>query len=220
MIFLNYKTYEKGTGQAALAMSKIVEEVSINTGIKVIPLLQPTDILEVSKNIKIDVWSQKVDPVNYGAHTGSVLPESVVSGGAVGTILNHSECRYDSIETLIKAHLRAKEVGLKTLIFAKDLDELEKLVNLKPDYLSYEPPGLIGSKDISVATAEPDIIRKAFEITEKSGIPLIVGAGVHSSADVEKCLALGALGVAVASDVMMSDDPRRDLLDLASGFKL
>ncbi len=219
MIFLNYKTYEKGTGQAALAMSKIVEEVSINTGIKVIPLLQPTDILEVSKNIKIDVWSQKVDPINYGAHTGSILPESVVSGGAVGTILNHSECRYDSIETLIKAHQRAREVGLKTLIFTKDLEELEKVLDLKPDFVSYEPPALIGSKDISVATAEPEIISKAVVISKSFDIPLIVGAGVHSKSDVKKCIELGAAGIAVASDVMMSDNPKEELLDLVDGFK-
>lgn len=218
MIFLNYKTYESGTGNAALTMSKIVDSVSKETGVKIIPILQPTDISDVSNKIEIEVWAQKIDPVTFGAHTGSILPESVKADGAAGTVLNHSEGRFESFEILKKAHERAREVGLKTLIFAKDLEELERISDLNPDYISYEPPSLIGSKDISVATAEPDVIAKAYLISQKTGIPLIVGAGVHSFLDIKKCLELGAVGVAVASDVMNSDNPKEELLDLAKGF--
>lgn len=219
MIFLNFKTYESGTGDTALAMAKIAEEASHLSGVKIIPVVQVVDIREVVSNVSIEVWAQKVDPVTFGAHTGAVLPESVVEDGAVGTVLNHSENRFGDFETLTKAHDRAREVGLKTLIFAKDIDELKKVATLKPDYISYEPPSLIGSKDISVATAEPDIIAKASEISKKSGIPLIVGAGVHSSLDVKKCLELGAIGIAVASDVMMADNPKQELLELTQGFR-
>lgn len=218
MIFLNFKTYKSGTGDLALSMAKIVEEVSNDSGIKIISIVQPTDIREVVLEVSTDVWSQKVDAVEYGAHTGSILSESVADDGAIGTVLNHSEDRFSDFETLSKAHDRAKEVGLKTLIFTKDLEELEKATSLKPDYISYEPPSLIGSKDVSVATAEPDIIAKASEISKKSGIPLIVGAGVHSSEDVRKCLELGAVGVAVASDVMNAVDPKKELMDLCLGF--
>ncbi|MFZ3301544.1 MAG: triose-phosphate isomerase [Microgenomates group bacterium] len=219
MIFLNFKTYESGTGDTALAMSKIVEEVSLLTDIKIIPVVQTSDIREIVSNIAIEVWTQKIDPVTYGAHTGSILPESVLEDGARGTFLNHSENRFVDFETLKKAHDRAREVGLKTLVFAKDIKELEKVCSLKPDYISYEPPALIGSKDKSVASAEPEIIAKAVEISKKSGIPLIVGAGVHSEEDVRTCIELGAMGIAVASDVMMANNPRAELLDLVEGFK-
>jgi len=218
MIFLNFKTYESGTGDIAIAMSKIVEEVSLSTGTKIIPVVQVADIREVVSSVSIEVWSQKIDPVTFGAHTGSVLPESVLEDGARGTFLNHSENRFSDFETLTKAHDRAKEVGLKTLIFAKDIEELVKVASLKPDHISYEPPALIGSKDKSVATAEQDIIAKAVEISKKTGIPLIVGAGVHSEEDVRTCIELGAVGIAVASDVMMADNPRAELLDLVKGF--
>lgn len=218
MIFLNFKTYESGTGDTALAMSAIVEEVSHLSGIKIIPVVQVADIREVVSSVAIEVWTQKIDPVTYGAHTGSILPESVLEDGARGTFLNHSENRFSDFETLSKAHERAREVGLKTLIFAKDIKELEKITSLKPDFISYEPPALIGSKDKSVATAEPDIISKAAEISRKSGIPLIVGAGVHSEEDVRTCLELGAVGVAVASDVMNATDPKKELMDLCLGF--
>jgi len=219
MIFLNYKTYESGTGNKAVLVSKMVEEVSHSSGIKIIPVVQVNDIKEIVSSVFIEIWSQKVDAVEYGAHTGSVLPESVVEDGAMGTVLNHSENRLPDFETLAKTHDRAREVGLKTLVFAKDLGELEKVASLNPDYISYEPPSLIGSKDVSVATAEPEIIAKAAEISKKSGIPLIVGAGVHSAEDVKKCLELGAIGIAVASDVMNADDPKTELLDLVEGYK-
>lgn len=218
MIFLNFKTYKNGTGKLALSMAQIAEEVSKESDIKINCIVQPTDIREVVLEVSTEVWSQKVDPVEFGAHTGSILPESVADDGAVGTVLNHSEDRFPDFDTLSKAYDRAKEVGLKTLIFAKDLEELEKVANLKPDYISYEPPSLIGSKDVSVATAEPEIIAQASLISKKFDIPLIVGAGVHSSADVRKCIELGAVGVAVASDIMNAVDPKKELMDLCLGF--
>lgn len=219
MIFLNFKAYKSGTGELAVAMAKMVEEVSKESGIKIVSVVQPTDIREVVLEISTDVWSQKIDAVEFGAHTGSILPEAVIDDGAMGTVLNHSENRFLDFEVLSKAHDRAREVGLKTLIFAKDLDELEKVSSLKPDFISYEPPSLIGRSDVSVATAEPEVITKASLISKNSGIPLIVGAGVHSKEDVKKCMELGAVGVAVASDVMNAVDPRKELLDLIEGFK-
>lgn len=219
MIFINFKTYKSGTGEEALNMAKIIDQVSHESGIKIIPVVQSLDIREIVLEVSTEVWSQRIDPVEFGANTGSILAEAIVDDGAVGTFLNHSENRFSNFEDLSKAHDRAKEVGLKTLIFAKDVEELEKVSSLSPDYISYEPPELIGSRDLSVATAKPDVISQAVEISKKSGIPLIVGAGVHSREDVKKCLDLGAVGVAVASDVMNSIDPKKELLDLVEGFK-
>ena len=199
-------------------MSDIVKEVSLTTGIKIVPVVQATDIREVVSNTSVEVWSQKIDPVTYGAHTGSILPESVLEDGARGTFLNHSENRFIDFETLTKAHQRAREVGLKTLIFAKDIDELKNIIKLKPDFVSYEPPALIGSKDKSVASAEPEMITQAVETSKKAGIPLIVGAGVHSEGDVRTCMELGSIGIAVASDVMTAIDPKKELMDLCLGF--
>ncbi len=200
MIFLNFKTYKSGTGEEAISMAKIVEEVSHDTGIKIISVVQPMDIREAVLDISTEVWSQKVDAVEFGAHTGSILPEAVIDDGAIGTFLNHSENIFLDFDTLAKAHDRAREVGLKTLIFAKDIDELTKVTSLNPDFISYEPPALIGSRDVSVATAEPEIISMASEVSKKTGIPLIVGAGVHAATDVKKCLELGAVGIAALAD--------------------
>lgn len=219
MIFLNYKTYEAGTGLKAVELTKIFEGVAHETQVKIIPVVQALDIKEIVSSSTLEVWTQKIDAVEFGAHTGSIIPEAVAEDGAVGTFLNHSENRFESFDELAKASDRAKEVGLKTLIFAKDIEELKNLVSLSPNYLSYEPPELIGSAIVSVATAKPDVIRQASEIAKTAGIPLIVGAGVHGASDVRTCLELGAVGVAVASDIMKSVDPQKELLDLTEGFK-
>lgn len=219
MIFLNFKTYEKGTGELANSLVAICEIVSSMTGVKIIPVVQPTDIKELVSKNTLEIWTQKIDPVEFGAHTGAILPEAVVEDGAMGTFLNHSENRFPDFETLARAYDRAREVNLKTLIFAKDIEELQEVSALSPNFISYEPPELIGSSTTSVATAQPEIISEAVKVAGHAGLPLIVGAGVHSALDVKKSLELGATGIAVASDVMKADDPQKELLDLAEGFR-
>jgi len=219
MIFVNFKTFERGTGTRALSLIQIIEEVAGLSGIKIIPTVQASDVKEAVAASKLEIWVQNIDPVTYGAHTGSILPEAVFEDGASGTFLNHSEAKTGDFEKLKTAVLRASEVGLKTLVFASDARELAQVVTLGPTYASYEPPELIGSKEISVAQAHPDIISEAWEICKSAGVPLIVGAGVHSRDDVKKSLELGAVGVALATDVVAAADPRAELMDLVEGFK-
>ena len=218
MIFVNYKTYERGTGQKAIELTKIIEEVAHLSQIKIIPVVQASDIKEIATTTTLEVWVQKIDPVEFGANTGAVISEAVFEDGAMGTFLNHSEAKFTSFDELAKASDRAKEVGLKTLIFAKDVDELKNICSLSPNYVSYEPPELI-SGTVSVTQARPEVITQAHEIANSAGIPLIVGAGVHSQEDVRKSLQMGAVGVAVASDILKSEDPRRELTDLVGGFQ-
>jgi triosephosphate isomerase len=219
MIFVNFKTFEGGTGIRALSLIKIIEDVAGLSGVKIIPAVQATDVKEAVAASKLEIWIQNIDPITYGAHTGSILPEAAYEDGASGTLLNHSEAKTGDFEKLKYSVKRAGEIGLKTLVFASDARELAQVVMLKPTYASYEPPELIGSKEISVAEAHPDIISEAAEICKSAGVPLIVGAGVHSRADVKKSLELGAVGVALATDVVAATDPRTELMDLVEGFK-
>jgi triosephosphate isomerase (TIM) len=218
MIFVNFKTYLQGTGKNAVELTKMLEEVAHESQIKIIPVVQALDIKEIILSTTLEVWTQKIDPIEAGAHTGSILAEAVKEDGALGTFLNHSESRLPNFDELAKASDRAKAVELKTLIFAKDIQELKDITSLTPTYLAYEPPELVGSAATSVAT-RPEVIKEASEIAKLAGIPLIVGAGVHSADDVKKCLEQGAVGIAVASDILKAEDPRREILDLIEGFK-
>ncbi len=219
MIFVNFKTYEAGTGANVFGLISSLEEVSEITGVKIVPVVQATDIKEVSAGSKLEIWAQRIDPVTYGAHTGAILPEAVVEDGAAGVFINHSENRCRGVEEIKQIVERANEVGLKTLIFAGSVNELRDYLSLNPTYIAYEPPEFIGRSDISVATAKQGIIASAFELSKWAGVPLVVGAGVHSREDVRKCLELGAVGVAVAKDILMAQDPEAEVLDLAEGFK-
>jgi len=218
MIFINFKTYQEASGVKALSLVSIIEDVALSSQIKIIPVVQVIDLREVVAKTKLEVWVQKIDPVTYGANTGSILPEELVLSGARGTFLNHSENKISDFEKLKSAIEKAKEVNLKTLVFCSSLEELETNKVLNPDFLAYEPSELIGGT-ISVATSQPDIIAKAAVITKEAGIPLIVGAGINSREDIKKSLELGAVGVAVASHIVKSQNPRGSLMDLTEGFK-
>lgn len=218
MIFVNFKTYEQGTGAYAIRLAKILEEVSHNAQIKIIPVVQASDVREVAQSSTLEIWVQHIDPVDFGAHTGAVIAEAVFEDGALGTFLNHSEHKFKEFEELEKANKIAKEAGLKTLIFAKDTDELERIIKLSPTLVAYEPQELVGSKTTSVAKARSKVITQAVEIAKASGLPLVVGAGIKSREDVQKSIELGAVGIAVASDVVLAKDPKKEIEDLVSGF--
>jgi len=219
MLFVNFKTYEQGSGEKALALVRVLEEAANQTQVKIIPVVQAADIKEIVEHSKLEVWAQHVDAAGFGPHTGAVLPEAVFEDGAGGTFLNHSEKKFSDFENLANAHKMALEVGLKTLVFASSLEELSKVCLLKPTYVAYEPPQFIGSTTTSVVSAEPDVILKAVGIAKSHELPLVVGAGVHSGEDVKKALQLGAVGVAVATDIVKAQDPKKELLELAEGFE-
>jgi len=211
MIFVNFKTYQQGTGESALSLAKICQEVSQQTGIPIFPVVQAVDVFRLASQ-GLTVWVQHVDGIDFGPHTGSLLPQAVLSAGVKGTLLNHAEKKLSLME--IK-NIMEKFSG-KTLICASSLEEGRQLAFLKPDFLAYEPPELIGEQ-ISVSQAQPEVIT-AF-INEIKEIPILVGAGIHQQEDVQKALSLGAKGILVSSDVVLADDPKRELLNLAQGFK-
>ena len=212
MIFVNFKTYQQATGESSLNLAKICAEVSQITGIKIIPIVQAADIFRLSIQGFV-VWAQHVDGIDFGPHTGLLLPQAILSAGAKGTLLNHAEKKLPLPEI---EKIMAKFSG-QTLICISSLEEGRQLALLKPNFLAYEPPELIGEQ-VSVSQAQPEIIT-AF-INEIKEIPVLVGAGIHQQEDVQKALSLGAKGILVSSDVVLSANPQPELLNLAQGFKI
>lgn len=214
MIITNFKTYASATGEAAMHLGKIHEAVAKKTGADIRIAVQPVDLAWLSHELDIPVYAQHIDPVSFGSHTGHILPENVKQAQATGTLLNHSERRLERsvLEASIK---RAKEVGLEVIVCAKDPEEGASFLEFEPDLIAVEPPELIGG-DISVSTAQPEIIENAAKLigTDK----LLVGAGVKNGEDVKIALQLGACGVLLASGVTKASDPEAVLMDLVSGL--
>ena len=215
MIITNFKTYAEATGDRAVALAKIHDEVARETGADIRIAVQTVDLARIVAVVKIPVYVQHVDPINFGSSTGYILPEAVVQAGAFGTLLNHSEHRLDR-EYLACAIKRAKEAGLHIVVCAESPEEGESFLEFEPDLIAVEPPELIGG-NISISTAQPEIIAHAVKLigTDK----LKVGAGVKTGEDVRIAIELGARGVLLASGVVKAKDPRAVLLDLAKGLK-
>ncbi len=219
MIFINYKTYQESSGQNAILLTKKLEEAARESQIKIIPVVQAVDAKEIVASTTSEVWLQHVDPIDYGAHTGWILPSEVANIGVSGVFLNHSEHKFTDFEALKATNEKCLSLNLKTLIFAGDMEELKRIIELKPTYVAYEPPELVGSTSTSVARSKPEIISQAVEIARSVGEPLVVGAGVSSMEDVKKSVELGAVGVAIATAVVKAPDPKAKLLELVEGFK-
>ena len=215
MIITNFKTYESATGEAAMKLGRIHEAVAKETGADIRIAVQPVDLAWLSHALDIPVYAQHVDPVEFGSHTGHILPENVKMATATGTLLNHSERRLE--RGVLKASIeRAKQVGLEVIVCAKNPEEGASFLEFEPDLIAVEPPELIGG-DISVSTAQPEIIENA--ATSIGSKKLLVGAGVKTGEDVRMSLALGARGVLLASGVTKAADPRAVLLNLIEGLK-
>jgi triosephosphate isomerase len=207
-IFINFKTYLQGTGANAIKLAQICEQVSQGKKTEIIPIVQVADVYPVKQAVGIPVWVQHIDPVLPGKTTGFVTLESVIEAGASGTLLNHSEHQIPP-GTIKQVLARAK--NLQTMVAAKTLGQLERLVKLKPDYIAYEIADLIGGK-VSITDASPKSIEKALKIAGE--VPLIVGAGVNKAEDLSKARKLGARGVLIASAVVLAEDPKGNLLEL------
>lgn len=218
IIIVNLKTYEEGYGADGFELCKIMEEISIEHNVNLAAAVSAIDLVDYADNLKIPIFAQHVDGVNYGSNTGSILPEAVRYSGAVGTLVNHAECQM-SWKKIEKTINRCKELDLTTVLCTADIESSEKGSHLHPDMLAVEPPELIGG-DISVSTAKPEIISDTVEVVKKinSNISVLCGAGVKNQEDVSKAISLGSEGILLASGVVKSTEPRKVLLDLIKGL--
>lgn len=217
MIVINFKTYPEATGDNALKLAKVCEDVAKTTGIKIVIGLQAADIFRIKSQVDITVFSQHADPVEPGRFTGWTTLLALKQAGATGIFLNHSEHPFSNIIDLEKAIKAAKQEGLETLVFSKDLKTSKTIDKFNPTYIALEEPSMVSG---DIAMAQVDVFRDLIKQFSKSikSFPLI-GAGVKTKADVIESLRLGVKGIALASGFIKAGNPKQALLDLASGFK-
>lgn len=216
LLVVNFKTYIEATGKRAIELAGIAEKVSRDSGITIIVSPQFTDIEPVAKTVDIPVFSQHIDSVEAGAHTGHVLAEAVKSAGAEGSLLNHSEKRI-STQDIASSIKLCDDADLQSLVCADTSQASVEIAKMVPDLLAIEPPELIGT-GISVSKARPELITESLKDIRKvnRNVRVLCGAGVTNAEDVSKALELGAEGVLVASGVVKSKDPRAVLQSMAS----
>ena len=218
IIIVNYKTYSEATGRKAVTISRIAEDVSVETGVNIIVAPQFTDISSIASNVSIPVFAQHIDPITPGSSTGHILLEAVKEAGAVGTLINHSErqLKLSDIETIIA---KTRESSLFSVVCTNNASVSEAAAALKPDIVSLEPPELIGT-GISVCTAKPEVVTETVERVKSINpdVVMLCGAGITKGEDVTAALKLGTLGVLVASGVLKAKDPRKVLMEFAEAI--
>lgn len=211
-VIVNLKHYQVASGPLCERFLSSFIGMELPDGIRVAFALNPIDLRIAANFPELDFYSQHVDPVEYGAKTGQLSIESLIDLGISGTLLNHSERRLheDRISDTVKM---ARRYGFPIVVCAENQDEAEKYSKLKPQFIAYEPPELIGG-DISVTSAKPEIISEVVERCSGSGVQVLVGAGVKNGSDVLQSIKLGAKGVLVASGIVLSKDPLSSLNSL------
>jgi triosephosphate isomerase len=215
VIVINYKVYNTSFGNSALSIAKAAEEVSINTGVNIIVAPPATEIRTLASNVSIPVYAQHVDPVDLGAYTGHIPPEAVKEAGAKGFIINHSERRI-RIDEIARLVIKARNLGLNTLVCADTPEVAAALVVLNPDMIAIEPPELIGT-GIAVSKAKPEIILNTVSRIRSvnKDVIILTGAGISTPEDVVKALELGTSGVLISSAIMKAKDPKKVINEMA-----
>lgn len=217
-LLVNFKAYPEALGAKALELAKVCAAVEEDTGASLAVAPSAFDLALVAKAVRIPVFAQHLDPAEAGKSTGWVPPEAALAAGAVGTLVNHSERKvaWEEMRDLIK---RCREVGLEVVACADDPPEAETAAKLGPDFIAIEPPELIGG-DVSVTAAKPEVITRSVDRIRGANphVQVLCGAGVKTGKDVATALALGTVGVLLASGVVKAKNPERALRDLAKGL--
>ena len=214
LIVVNFKTYQEAHGVAAEELAVIMQDLETNARmVAVVSAFDLSSVVSAAPNL--EVWTQHLDPINFGSNTGWLHPNTAVCRGAKGTLINHAEHKV-SIEHIAML-LDSVPEDFTVCACAADIEEARALSALEPNYVAVEPPELIGG-EISVTTADPEIVSGTAaairEISESVGI--LCGAGVKNGDDVFGAINLGTSGVLLASGVTKVDDPRSALNDLIS----
>lgn len=214
VVVINFKTYPGALGKKGILLAERLAQVGKKKyNLKRYNLLLAPTLLTaaaVARAVSLPVIAQHCDG-DAQHKTGMIDVAELKLVGIRGVLLNHSEHKVSFLK--LRSILAAcRPAGLFTMICADSLSEAKKVAGLHPDYLAYEPRELIGG-NVSVTDAHPDLIQKAVRsISSLSrNTKVLCGAGVHSSADLQKALEYGAAGVLLSHAVVQAKDPGRVL---------
>ncbi|MDD4200034.1 MAG: triose-phosphate isomerase [Eubacteriales bacterium] len=191
-------------GDDVLELAKIADAASAKYDVDIIFTTPFTQIRRVSENTEnIFVFAPHMDPIKPGKGLADILPEEIASCGASGVMLNHSE-RAVTYTVLKKTIVRAKEVGLLTIVCADSIDEIKATALLKPDIIVAEPVELIGTG----VKSEKGYVMASIDAVKAIDPEILVlqGAGIKSYDDVYKTIFLGAEATGSSSGVATAAD--------------
>ncbi len=215
-VIVNLKNYKESTGHNLEPFLNSLNGIEEGRNVRIIMAVTPMDLVNAKKHSRHEIFSQSVDPVTKGAYTGKTPMESLLEIGVKGSIVNHSENRIESgsIKSIMEM---AGKYNFETVLCVESLEEAVKYAILRPDFIAYEPPELIGG-DVSVTSAEPSIISDVVRACNPKNVKVLVGAGVKTAEDARKSIELGADGVLIASGIVKAREPVKALNAIIHGI--
>ena len=216
LIVVNFKTYATAQGEAAISLAKAMAEVDATTDATMVAVVSAFDLSAIKAAApNLEVWTQHLDPIDWGSNTGWLHPQTAMERGATGSIINHAEHKVnlDHVEKL----LAQLPNDFPVCACAADIDEAKSLAALSPTFIAVEPPELIGG-EISVTTADPGIVSGTADAVKavNPNVRVLCGAGVKNGDDVARAIELGTEGVLLASGVTKANNPLSVLRNLIS----
>lgn len=196
MIVVNFKRYV--TEEQAISLAQICKRVNDELGVRIVICPQLVD-LQSCIETGIDCWTQKYEPTAVGHQ---------------GTLLNHSDYKLD-YETIEQTFIEIESGEI--CICCNSVKEGVHVADLRPNFIAYEPEELIGSTEKSVSSIHSEDIG---ELIRNVDVPVLIGAGIHSPADIRSGLKMGAKGVLLATSVVKATDPEAELRKLVGAFKM
>lgn len=192
-------------GDDILKLALAAEKLSEKYRVDIIFTAPFTELRRVAEHTKrLFVFAPHMDPMVPGRGLADVLPEALRAAGVCGVMLNHCEkplCLTD----LNRAIVRAKEVGLCTIVCADSVREAKAVAELEPDIIVAEPSDLIGTGRISgteYVKASMDAVKS---VNQK--ILVLQGAGISCGKDVYDVIAAGAEATGSSSAIAKAADP-------------
>jgi len=199
-------------GEGALALARVAEEASLETGVSVIYTPQLTDLHLISEHCShLYLCAQHMDPIVVGRGQGSILPEAVKAAGAKCVMLNHAE-RPVTLAHLRAAVERAKQVGLMSVVCCDSIAESRAAAELAPEIIVVEPTELIGT---GVTSDEQLIIASTKAVKDVNPtIQVLQGAGISNADDVYRTILAGADATGSSSAICKAADPAKMLREM------
>lgn len=207
-------------GEAAVALAVAADRLAGELDVSIVFDPQAVDIAAVAAATHhLSVFAQHLDPLEPGRGVGAMLAEAVREAGASGAMLNHSE-RPMPLSDIARAVERAKQVGLRTLVYADSPEQAAIVAGFGPDIVLAEPPELIAGPR-SAATEMRGFVERAVELVGDvdSRIVVMCGAGVQGPGDVAAMMALGVGGTGSSSGILMAPDPVGRMTEMIAAMR-
>lgn len=207
---VNPKAYLYGESALDLALwaDKLVAEYDVD----ILFTVQHADAYRVKQATKnLFITAQHMDGIVPGRGMGYILPESLVESVVAATFLNHAEHPM-TLEELVSAIKRSKEVGILTIVCANSIAEAQSIALLDPDIMVCEPTELIGTGQVSDISYMKSTNQAVKDINPN--IMVLQAAGISTIADVLQALNSGAEATGGTSGIVAAADPKKTLSDM------